>query len=218
MVAADVQQREGFAALVMRMRAEGISDTRLLKAFELTPRKTFVPVHFQDSAWSTATIPLECGSFLEGVDLSVRLLHLLDLKDGQRVLDIGTGSGYLAAVISRLVERVLTVDRYRSLTEGAHRCFNQLDMKNVVSRQVDAKDGLPGEGTFDRIIATAAFSTTPRAFVDQLVAGGMMLAPIVREDGEVIMTRLTKIGSRFEREDLFQVPYLPLVPTIASAL
>ncbi|MBB4231614.1 MULTISPECIES: protein-L-isoaspartate(D-aspartate) O-methyltransferase [Rhizobium] len=211
-------EKEGFAALVLRLRAEGISDIDLLTAVEQTPRSLFVPPQFSDDAYSTRTIPIECGSFLEGVDLAVRILHLLKVKPGQRVLEVGTGSGFTAAVIGRIAERVLTIDRYKTLTANAQRRMDQLGLRSIVVRQADGSNGLQGEGTFDRILVTAAFNSMPRFYADQLVSGGSMIAPLMISEDQCRMVRLTKTGSRFEREELFDVPYLPIVPRLASQL
>ncbi len=211
-------EKEGFAALVLRLRAEGISDLDLLTAVEQTPRSAFVPPQFADQAYSSRTIPIECGAFMEGADLALRLLDRLNVKPGQRVLDIGTGSGFMAAVLGRLTERVVSIDRYKTLVGDAQRRLEKLGIRNVVLRQADGSNGLPGEGTFDRILSTAAFPTMPRFYAEQLVSGGVFLAPLMVSEDTCMMVRLTKTGSRFEREDLFQVPYLPLVPKVASYL
>ncbi|MFP3545810.1 protein-L-isoaspartate(D-aspartate) O-methyltransferase [Rhizobium sp. SIMBA_035] len=211
-------EKEGFAALVLRLRAEGISDIDLLTAVEQTPRSRFVPAQFADEAYSTRTIPIECGSFLEGVDLAVRILHHLKVKPGQRVLEVGTGSGFMAAVMGRIAERVLTIDRYKTLVVNAQKRMDQLSLRNIIVRQADGSNGLQGEGTFDRILVTAAFASMPRVYTDQLVSGGSMIAPLMISDDECRMVRLTKTGSRFEREELFTVPYLPIVPRVASQL
>jgi protein-L-isoaspartate(D-aspartate) O-methyltransferase len=211
-------EKEGFAALVLRLRAEGVSDIDLLTAVEQTPRSLFVPPQFADQAYSSRTIPIECGSFLEGVDLAVRVLHSLKVKPGQRVLEIGTGSGFMTAVMARMTERVLTVDRYKTLTGSAQRRIESLGIRNVIVRQADGSAGLQGEGTFDRILVTAAFNAMPRFYADQLVSGGSMIAPLMISDTECRLVRLTKTGSRFEREELFNSPYLPIVPRIASQL
>ena len=211
-------EKEGFAALVLRLRAEGISDLELLTAVEQTPRSVFMPPLMGTEAYSSRTIPIECGAFMEGADLAVRLLHRLQVKPGQRVLEIGTGSGFTGAVLGRLAERVLTVDRYKTLVTGAQGRLDKLGIRNVVVRQADGIHGMPGEGTFDRILVTGAFTSMPRFYAEQLVSGGSMIAPLMLEDGTCLMMRLTKTGSRFDREDLFPVPYLPLVPHIAAAL
>ncbi|API52001.1 protein-L-isoaspartate(D-aspartate) O-methyltransferase [Rhizobium johnstonii] len=215
---ARLAEKEGFAALVLRLRAEGISDLDLLTAVEQTQRSLFVPPQFADDAYSSRTIPIECGSFLEGIDFAVRILHHLKLKPGQRVLEIGTGSGFTAAVMGRLAERVLSIDRYKTLTSAAQRRMESLGLRSVVIRQADGSAGMQGEGTFDRILVTAAFNAMPRFYTDQLVSGGSMIAPLMISENECRMVRLTKTGSRFEREELFEAPYLPIVPRLASLL
>ncbi|MBB4238059.1 protein-L-isoaspartate(D-aspartate) O-methyltransferase [Rhizobium esperanzae] len=215
---ARLAEKEGFAALVLRLRAAGISDLDLLTAVEQTQRSLFVPPQFADDAYSSRTIPIECGSFLEGVDFVVRILHHLKVKPGQRVLEIGTGSGFTAAVIGRMAERVLSIDRYKTLTSAAQRRMESLGLRNVIIRHADGSAGMQGEGTFDRILVTAAFNAMPRFYTDQLVSGGSMIAPLMISENECRMVRLTKTGSRFEREELFEAPYLPIVPRLASLL
>ena len=211
-------EKEGFAALGLRLRSEGISDLDLLTAVEQTPRSQFVPPSMAEDAYSSRTLPIECGSFMEGADLAVRLLHRLQVKPGHRVLEIGTGSGFTAAVIGRIAERVLSVERYKTLVLAAQGRIDSGGLRNVIIRQADGSNGMPGEGTFDRILVTAAFTSLPRFYAEQLTHGGSMIAPLMLDGDVCMMTRLTKTGSRFEREDLFPAPYLPIVPQIASAL
>lgn len=211
-------EREGFAALVLRLRAEGIADTRLMAAMEQTPRTVFVGAAQADQAYRDRLLPIDCGGFAESADLVARILDLLQLREGQRVLDVGTGSGFLAGVVGRIAERVLTIDRYKTLVTLAQQRFQHLGISNVIARQADGLLGVPGEGTFDRIVVTAAFDELPRHYVDFLVSEGIMVAPVRGKDGVLRMSRLTKIGSRFEREDFFEVNYLPLTPGVAAAL
>ncbi|MFD1744235.1 protein-L-isoaspartate(D-aspartate) O-methyltransferase [Rhizobium helianthi] len=211
-------EKEGFASLVLRLRAQGITDLDLLTACEQTPRSQFVPSQFVPDAYSSRTIPIECGSFMEGADLAVRILARLQLKPGHRVLEIGTGSGYMSAVMGRIAERVLSVERYKTLVQNAQARMDSLSLRNVIIRQADGSNGMLGEGTFDRILATAAFTAVPRFYADQLVHGGSMIVPLVVTEESCMMVRLTKTGSRFEREDLFPVSYLPLASHIAVYL
>ncbi|TPP10918.1 protein-L-isoaspartate(D-aspartate) O-methyltransferase [Rhizobium glycinendophyticum] len=211
-------EREGFAALVLRLRAEGVTNLDLLTAVEQTPRSTFVPPEYAASAYSSRSIPIECGQFMEGADLAVKLLGQLQVKPGHRVLEVGTGSGFITAVLARLAERVISLERYKTLIAGAQRRLETLALRNVILRQADGTNGLPGEGTFDRIFATAAYPSMPRFYAEQLVSGGMLLVPLMIDETRCIMVRLTKTGSRFEREDLFEVPFLPLQPKIAQQL
>jgi protein-L-isoaspartate(D-aspartate) O-methyltransferase len=211
-------EKEGFAALVLRLRSAGISNIDLLTAVEQTPRSQFVPPTLSQEAYSSRTVPIDCGAFMEGADLAVRLLAALQVKPGHRVLEIGTGSGFTAAVIGRIAERVLTVDRYKTLTVAAQARVDALGMRNVIVRQADGSNGIPGEGTFDRIFVTTAFTVLPRFYAEQLTHGGSMVAPLIGDDETCMMVRLTKTGSRFEREDLFKAPFLPIIPQVAAAL
>lgn len=211
-------EKEGFAALVLRLRTEGISDKQLVMAVEKTPRSLFTPPTYVDAAYSRRTIPIECGEYMEGADLCLRMLHMLMLLPGQRVLEIGTGSGFSAAVMSRIVERVVTFDRYKTLSNQAAQRFSYLGISNIVVNTADGQELSLQDGTFDRILVTAAFQEMPRAFVDRLVSGGKMIAAIGEADAPQMLVRLTKIGSRFEREDLFPVRFQPLVAGSAIVL
>lgn len=204
--------------MVLRLRGEGMANHDLLKAVEQTPRSHFAPPQYQAEAHSQRLIPLDCGSFMEGYDFAVRLLHCLNIKPGQRILEVGTGSGFTAGVMGRIAERVLTIDRYQTLVSSAQKNLEKAGVRNVVVRQADGSAGVPGEGTFDRILITAAFNSLPRMFSDHLVSGGTLLVPIMMNDTLCRIVRVNRTGSRFDREDLFDAPYLPIVPQLASFL
>jgi protein-L-isoaspartate(D-aspartate) O-methyltransferase len=210
--------REGFAAFLLRLRGKGIVARNLIAAFEATPRRAFVPAQWQSAAWSEGMIPIECGESLEGPDLQATVISSLSLEPGHRVLEVGTGSGYTAAVMSRLSARVFTVERFKTLAELARPRFQDLGLTNVSCRQADGSIGQPGEGPFDRIVVWAAFDSLPRGFVDQLATGGEMIAPIGPGEDEQVLVRLTKIGSRFEREDIGTVRLQPLQSGVAAVL
>jgi hypothetical protein len=133
--------REGFAAFLLRMRGLGIDRRDLMTAFETTPRRNFVPAQWQADAWSSRMLPIECGEAIEGVDLQARVLSALDLQPGHKVLEIGTGSGYTAAVMSRLAARVQSLERYRTLVEMASQRLEALELSNVILRQADGRAG-----------------------------------------------------------------------------
>ena len=213
-----LSDREMFAAFLMRQRAKGVHDARLLGAFETTPRRGFVPAAFAEAAFSERTVPIDCGEVIEGLDLQALMISALGIEDSHRVLEVGTGSGYTAAIMARLALRVTTADRFRSLSEGARARFEALRLGNITVRHADASKGLNGEGPFDRIIVWAAFDAMPRAFVDQLATNGVMVCAVGPEDGEQALVRLTKIGSRFEREELGRVRFQPIMTSVAAAL
>ncbi len=210
--------REGFAALLLRMRAAGINDQELFSAIEATPRRSFVPVEWQGAVWQNRMVPIECGETLEGIDTQVRALAALGISPGQRVLEIGTGSGFTAAAMARLAGKVLTLERFRTLAEQARQRFSTLGLTNVVVRQADGAEGAAGEGPFDRVIAWAAYENMPRQFVDQLSTGGVMVAPIGPAEEVQALVRLTKVGSRFERQDIARVRLQPLAQGVAVAI
>jgi protein-L-isoaspartate(D-aspartate) O-methyltransferase len=210
--------REGFAGFLLRMRAKGIARKELIAAIEQVPRRNFVAGLWQDAVWSQRMIPIACGEALEGIDLQAQIIHALAIEPQHRVLEIGTGSGYTTAILSRLAERVVSVDRYRTLVEQARQRLDALGIANVILRQADASKGLSGEGPFDRIVSWAAFEVLPRNFVDQLALGGVMIAPIGPGEVEQPVARLTKVGSRFEREDIGFVRAQPLIHGVAERI
>jgi protein-L-isoaspartate(D-aspartate) O-methyltransferase len=213
-----MDDREGFAAFLLRLRALGIPPKDLVAAMEATPRKTFVPGVWQSVAWSDRMVPIECGETLEGADLQAAVIAALQLEPGHRVLEVGTGSGFTAAVMARMAARVVTVDRYRTLVEQARQRFETLGISNAFARLADGSNGLPGEGPFDRIVVWAAFDNLPRAFVDQLSTNGIMIAPIGPAEDTQLLAKLTKIGSRFEREDIGMVRLQPIAKSVAAVI
>ncbi len=212
------EDREGFAAFLLRLRGNGIVTKDLVAAFEATPRRAFIPGQWQGLAWSDRMIPIECGEAIEGADLQAAVLQALDLQPGVRVLEVGTGTGFTAAVMARLSARIVTVERYKTLAELARQRFDNLGLTNAFIRQTDGGNGLPGEGPFDRIVVWTAFDTLPRPFVDQLSSGGVMIAPIGPGEGVQDVAKLTKVGSRFEREDIGKVRLQPIAKGVAASI
>jgi len=210
--------REGFAAFLLRARARGVRANGLFKALETVPRRMFVPEEHADFMWTGQSLPIDCGANIEGIDLQARIIGALEIAAGHRILEIGTGSGYTAAVMARMGAKVKTIDRYKTLVARAQERFASLDLGNVLSIQADGARNMAGEEPFDRIVAWAAFETLPRKFVDLLATGGIMIAPVGPGDGKQKLARLSKIGSRFEREDIGVVRMQPLSKGAAAAL
>lgn len=214
----NAEDREGFAAFMLRLRGRGIVPKDLIEAFEATPRRAFLPAQWQSLAWSDRMLPIECGEAIEGTDLQAAIIAALGIESGHRVLEIGTGSGYTSAVMGRLAARVVTMERFKTLTDQAKQRFEALGITNVFARQADGSNGLASEGPFDRIVVWAAFDSLPRGFVDQLSSGGIMVAPIGPDEGEQAVAKLTKTGSRFEREDIGIVRLQPIAKSVAAAI
>lgn len=214
----DEAERERFAAFLLRMRGARLDSRDLVAAVEATPRAAFVPPQWRADAWSDRSVPIECGETIEGIDLQMRALAALDLQPGCRVLEIGTGSGYTSAVMARLSARVLTLDRFRTLVQQAAQRHETLGITKVLARHADGAQGAAAEGPFDRIIAWAAYESLPRGFVDQLSSGGIMIAAIGPFEGVQAMEKMTKLGSRFEREVVAQVRFQPMATGLAAAI
>lgn len=197
---------EGFAGFLLRIRAAGISNRALEAAIESVPRRSFVDPAYHGAVWGSRVVPIDCGEVLEGLDQQAMMIDRLELASDHRVLEIGTGSGYTAAVMSRLAKRVSTLERYKRLYASAKQTHGQLKIENIVSSHASAETGLPAsEGPYDRIICWAAFEELPRAFGELLTSGGKVIIAIGEADKPQILLRLTKVGSRFEREDIGMV-------------
>ncbi|MEO1746783.1 MAG: protein-L-isoaspartate O-methyltransferase, partial [Pseudomonadota bacterium] len=165
--------REGFAAFLLRLRSSGFTNKPLETAIESVPRRVFADPSHHNAVWSSRMLPIECGEVLEGLDQQAMMLDRLELDPEHRVLEIGTGSGFTAAVMSKLVKRVHTVERFRRLHAQASAIFKQLHIDNVIGVHGDGAEGAqPGSGPFDRIISWAAFDALPKGFVEQLSSGG----------------------------------------------
>jgi protein-L-isoaspartate(D-aspartate) O-methyltransferase len=210
--------REGFAAFLLRLRGKGAVPKALIAAIEATPRRGFMAAQFGNIAWTDRMLPIECGEAIEGADIQAAVIAAMAVEPGHRVLEIGTGSGYTAAVLSRLAARVVSVERYKTLAEQARQRFEALGITNVIVRHADGSHGLPNEGPFDRIVVWAAFESLPRFLLDQLSSGGVVIAPIGPEEGEQVVAKLTKVGSRFEREDIGIVRLQPILPGVAAVI
>lgn len=212
-----LSSREEFASFVLRMRARGIDDPRLFSAIEATPRHSFIGASWANLAYSSRTIPLECGEYIEGLDEQARIIAALNVEPGHRVLEIGTGSGYTAAVLSLLAGRVTTVERYRKLCDHALQQFVSLKRENIMVKHADGRHGMPG-GPFDRIVIWLACEDIPRHFIELLATHGVLIAPIGPGDGQQVMTRIAKVGSRFEQEPIMTVRYQPFIEGLSSVL
>ena len=212
------EDREGFAAFLLRLRGKGTVPKALIAAIEATPRRGFLAPQFSNVAWSERMLPIECGEAIEGADIQAAIIAAMGLEPGMRIMEIGTGSGYTAAVMSRLAGRIITVERYRTLAEQARQRFDALGISNVIVRHADGSNGLHNEGPFDRIVVWAAFESIPRFLLEQLSSGGLVRAPVGPAEGEQLVAKLTKVGSRFEREDIGVVRLQPLIPGIASVI
>lgn len=197
--------------LVMRLRQAGISDTGVLSAIERIPREAFVPPSFQDQAYEDCTLPIGQGQTLSQPQVVARMTQALKLDRRLKVLEVGTGSGYQAAILSRLCRRLYTIERHRALTEEAEQRFRALRLHNITTRVGDGSLGWPEQAPFARIIVTAAAAGVPGTLVDQLADGGLMVVPVGRPGAEQVLLRLSRDGDALREESLGGVRFVPLV-------
>ncbi len=199
--------------LVMDLRNGGVTDTRVLAAIERVPRESFVEEAFLDQAYANQALPINCGQTISQPLVVGLMTQALEIGDRQKVLEVGTGSGYQAAILSKLARRVYTVERHRDLLTQAEKRFSGLGLHNITTMAGDGYKGWPAQAPFDRILVTAAARIVPEDLVSQLSEdGGIMVLPVGDAAGhqqEVI--RVRKDGKQFTSERLFPVRFVPLV-------
>ena len=203
-------------ALVMELRGLGIMDRRVLSAIERTPRDMFVEEPFQATAYENIALPIACGQTISQPYIVAYMTEVLEVEPKHRVLEIGTGSGYQAAVLAPLCRMVYTVERHRPLLKMAEARFQQLKLHNIVLRHGDGLAGWPEQAPFDRILLTAALSEIPQALIDQLKPDGILVGPLSAPGGfERISQHLVRIIRTEQgpvRERLIPVAFVPMLP------
>lgn len=199
----------------MALRHHGIRDQRVLEAIEAVPRDLFVPESFRDHAWDDMALPISCGQTISQPYIVAFMTEQLELKPTHRVLEVGTGSGYQAAILSKLVRRVYTIERHRALLEAARERFERLGLKNIESRVGDGYRGWPEAAPFDRIIVTAAAPKPPRALLDQLAEDGIMIIPVDAGPLYQELVKIRRTADGYERERLIPVRFVPMLHGIA---
>tara|TARA_R110000868_G_scaffold57591_7_gene177873 strand:- start:3784 stop:4437 length:654 start_codon:yes stop_codon:yes gene_type:complete len=203
--------------LVMALRGGGVTDARVLAAIERTPRDLFVPERFSDQAFDDRALPIDCGQTISQPLIVALMTQALKLDDRCKVLEIGTGSGYQAAVLSRLARRVYSVERYRTLSREAEARFAQMRLTNIVTRVGDGTVGWPEQAPFDRIILTASAPVRPDAILAQLKDGGIAIAPVDRGPKQVLV-RYQREGDELVTSDIMDVRFVPMVKGEAKSL
>ncbi|MFZ4541121.1 MAG: protein-L-isoaspartate(D-aspartate) O-methyltransferase [Rickettsiales bacterium] len=198
--------------LLMSLRKSGITDTNVLRAMEQVPREQFVEETFRDRAYEDNALPIACHQTISMPSVVAMMTQMLDVKPTQCVLEIGTGSGYQAAVLAKLARRVHTIERHRPLGEIARTRFASLKMRNIDSHIGDGSKGWPHAAPYERIIVTCAADEIPQVLLAQLAIGGKMIIPVGATVADQHLLRLTRTAEdTVVREVLTTVRFVPLV-------
>jgi protein-L-isoaspartate(D-aspartate) O-methyltransferase len=204
---------------LLTLRRRGISDQAVLRAMDEVPRGDFVEGEFAGRAYADQALPIECGQTISQPYVVAYMTEQLALAPHHRVLEVGTGSGYQAAVLSRLAREVVSIERYRTLAEQARARLAALGYDNVEVVVGDGFAGVPEKAPYDRIIVTAAAEQVPQALLEQLADdGGVMILPLGPRDGPQHIIKLTKSQTEISRENLIAVRFVPLLPGQAQEL
>lgn len=210
------------ARLFDDLRLAGITDEKTIKAMEAVPREAFVLPEMHHRAWENTALAIECGQTISQPYVVAAMTQALALHDREKVLEIGTGCGYQAAVLSKIARRVYTIERHKPLHEAALRRFHDLRINNITAICADGMRGWPtingiDQAPFDKIIVTAAaFDKPPSALLDQLKIGGIMVIPVGGQ-GDQILKKYTKMGEdTFSVQNMMDVRFVPLRPDVAS--
>ena len=203
---------------LLNLRRRGIADQAVLRAMDEVPRELFVGSDSAGRAYADQALPISCGQTISQPYVVAYMTERLGVRPHDRVLEVGTGSGYQAAVLSRLAREVVTIERYRTLADGAQRRLQNLGYDNVEVVVGDGFAGVPARAPFDRILVTAAAETIPQTLLDQLGDDGIMVLPVGSHEGSQHIIKLTKSQTGIAREDLIAVRFVPLLPGQAKEL
>ena len=208
----------GKIRLIMDLRREGILDTRVLGAIERVPREMFVPPDLVERAYENVALPIGHDQTISQPLVVAAMTAKLDVGPRMKLLEIGTGSGYQTAILSPLCRRIYTIERNRSLFREAEVRFKALGLSNVITWLGDGNRGWPEQAPFDRIMVTAAAPELPMNLVDQLTIGGLMVIPIGAAPDDQELVCITRTADGFERERMFAVRFVPLMPERIAGL
>jgi len=204
--------------LIMGLRSQGITDPKLLRVMEQTPRDLFTPDLFQERAWEDSALPIACGQTISQPYIVALMTQSLQIEPRSRVLEIGTGSGYQTAVLARLARLVYTVERYRTLLSEAEARIKKLGLLNVITKFGDGGEGWPEQAPFDRILVTAAAPGEPKTLLAQLKPSGVLVAPVGKGPIQTLKRYTGDGQGGFKTEVLCDVRFVPLLDGVAREL
>jgi protein-L-isoaspartate(D-aspartate) O-methyltransferase len=207
---------EQIMQFVFALRSKGVRDARVLAAMEKIDRGLFVDGVFATRAYEDVPLPIACGQTISQPSIVGLMTQAAQVQPRDHVLEVGTGSGYQAAILSQLARRVWTVDRHRILTRRAEDRFSDLGLTNITVMTGDGSFGLPDQAPFDRILVTAAAEDPPGPLLAQLRIGGIMVVPVGQSDAVQSLIKVTRIASGYDYEELRNVRFVPLVEGLAN--
>jgi protein-L-isoaspartate(D-aspartate) O-methyltransferase len=193
------------------LRSKGVTDNRVLAAMEKIDRGPFVRGLFAERAYEDMPLPIACGQTISQPSVVGLMTQALQVQPRDKVLEVGTGSGYQAAILSQLARRVYTVDRYRRLVREARALFDEMELTNITALLGDGSFGLPDQAPFDRILVTAAAEDPPGPLLAQLKIGGIMVVPVGQSDTVQSLIRVVRHETGFDYDELRPVRFVPLV-------
>jgi protein-L-isoaspartate(D-aspartate) O-methyltransferase len=212
----DDKAAERTMRFVFALRSHGVTDSRVLQAMERVDRGAFVRGLFADRAYEDMPLPIACGQTISQPSVVGLMTQALDLKARDKVLEVGTGSGYQAAILPHLCRRVYTVDRHRRLVREAQETFRALGLVNITAFTADGSFGLADQAPFDKILVTAAAEDPPGPLLAQLKIGGIMVLPVGQSDAVQSLIKVTRLQSGFDYEELRPVRFVPLVEGLGT--
>ncbi len=204
------------ARLVLSLRSAGITNTSVLSAIESIPRELFVPETFVDRAYEDTALPIGYGQTLSQPLVVATMIQALELDERVKLFEVGTGSGYHAAILSHLCRRVYTIERHKPLLAEAQTRFEALGLANVTAMAGDGMKGWPEQAPFDRISVTAAGDAPPQSLLDQLKVGGIMVMPVGGQSRLQQLVRFRRTEDGYDSEVMMDVRFVPLLPGMAS--
>jgi protein-L-isoaspartate(D-aspartate) O-methyltransferase len=207
---------ERMMRFIFALRAQGVTDPAILRAMERIDRGAFVTGLFAERAYDDTPLPIACGQTISQPSVVALMTEALQVGPRDTVLEVGTGSGYQAAILSQLARRVYTVERHRRLVAEARAAFDRLGLTNVVALAADGTEGLRQQAPFDRILVTAAAEDVPRELAGQLRPGGIMVLPVGQSDAVQTLLRVRRTDAGLEYDELRPVRFVPLVEGMAQ--
>ncbi|WP_439119954.1 protein-L-isoaspartate(D-aspartate) O-methyltransferase [Marivita sp.] len=197
------------------LRSRGVTNAAVLTAMEQVDRAPFIRGYFAERAYEDMPLPIACGQTISQPSVVGLMTQALEISPRDTVLEVGTGSGYQAAILSQLARRVYTVDRHPRLVREAREVFDQLGLTNVTAFTADGSFGLPDQAPFDRILVTAAAEDPPGPLLAQLKVGGIMVLPVGQSDAVQHLIRVRRTPEGLDYDELRPVRFVPLVEGVA---